>query len=65
MTTWTAENTEGFTADELAALNTAQVQLEAASVADEKSIADMLNNVFCPGMSADDLTAAVRERFAA
>lgn len=65
MTTWTAENTEGFTADELSALNAAQAQLEADDVAGEKTIADMLNNVFCPGMSADDLMAAVRTRLAA
>ena len=61
MTRWTEENTEGFTATELAAMNEAQNMLEADGFAESDSIADMLNNAFLPGMSSAELYTAVRD----
>ena len=61
MTRWTEENTEGFTASELAEMNAAQAALEAEWIdVDPSNIADKLNNAFCPGMTAENLIAAVK-----
>ena len=66
MTTWTEDNTEGFTAAELDAMNDAQERLESAfGGVDSKHISDRLNNAFCPGMTADDLVEAVSARLTA
>ena len=62
MTKWTAENTEGFTTEELAVMNEAQERIEAQSGADESNIADFLNNAFLPGVTADDLVAQWNRR---
>lgn len=63
MTRWTWENTDGFTAAELAAMNDAQAALETAHPGvDATNIADMLGNAFVPGATSDDLVAAVTAR---
>jgi hypothetical protein len=60
---FTAENTEGYTAEELAALAQAMAILlddvDPDAVEDAtKSIADRLNNIWQPGMTAAELVAA-------
>lgn len=63
MTKWTTQNTEGFTADELATMNAAQAALEVANPGiDVGNIADLLNNEFLPGITDDALVAAVQAR---
>ena len=63
MARWTEENTEGFTAAELSDMNEAQAALEEMMPGvDESNIADLLNNAFRPGMSVEDLIAAVSKR---
>lgn len=63
MARWTQDNTEDFTADELAMMNEAQAALEAAFPdADDANIADMLNNAFIPGATVEGLIAAVSAR---
>ena len=61
MTKWTEDNTEGFTTEELEAMNAAQAALEAEYPdAEPQTIADRLNNAFIPGASVSDLVAAAR-----
>jgi hypothetical protein len=60
MTIWTEENTEGFTAADLAELNAAQAKLEAQHGAElESAIADKLNNAWTEGATAAELIARV------
>lgn len=57
-TTWTHLNTDGFTRADLAALNTAQAELERrAPEVDPENIADALNNEWIEGASAAELIA--------
>lgn len=59
MTTWTEENTEGFTKEELATLNAAQTALEAENPSiDTQNIADRLNNAWMPGITVEALIKA-------
>ena len=61
MSRWTEENTEGFTAQELATMNEAQARLEAAHPeVDPGNLADRLNNAFTPGATVDQLVAATQ-----
>ena len=65
MTYFTAENTEGFTQDELAAMNrahTAPNDKHDAHAATAQSIGDMLNNAWFAGATANDLFVAVDKR---
>ena len=63
MNRFTAENTEGFAAAELAILNAAFDRVAAAEPGmDEKSIDDALTNSWVEGMTADSLVAVVLER---
>lgn len=56
MTTWTHDNTEGFTDEQLEVLNDAQSRLEAKNPdADPQNIADHLNNAFVPGITVEQL----------
>jgi hypothetical protein len=61
MTKWTEDNTEGFTEAELDELNAAQAELELVTDWDETNIADLLNNAWVPGSTAEALVAAVRK----
>lgn len=67
MARFTENNTEGFTAAELAELNRALDMLDAEGYAnDENHVSDFLNNAWFNGASADELVAAYkRERTAA
>lgn len=63
MTRWTENNTEDFTAGELAAMNEAQAALEAAHPeADDSNIADALSNSYYHGITVADLVAAATSR---
>jgi len=63
MTRYTDSNAEGFTAAELAILNTAFDRIAAAEPGmDEKSIDDALTNSWVEGMTADALVAAALGR---
>jgi hypothetical protein len=65
MTYFTAENTEGFTANDLAAMNrahTALVDKHDADAEAAQSIGDMLNNAWFAGATANDLFVAVDKR---
>ncbi|MBP9234659.1 MAG: hypothetical protein KBF30_08295 [Hyphomonadaceae bacterium] len=65
MTYFTAENTEGFTQDDLAAMNRAHAALVNKHDADAEaaqSIGDMLNNAWFTGATANDLFVAVDKR---
>ncbi len=57
MTKWTEDNTEG----ELDELNAAQTELELLTDWDEQNIADLINDAWVPGITAEALVAAVRE----
>lgn len=60
---YTEENTEGFSAAELATLNAAHERVAAAIPdMDAKSIADALTNSFVDGITLDDLIAAAMAR---
>ena len=60
---WTPDNSEGFTADDLATLNEAQAYLEARFPAiDGGNIADLLNNEFRADLDARQLERAVARR---
>jgi len=67
MSHFTANNTEGFDSDELAAMNTAldavAPQAQGANEQIRQSVGDALNNAWLTGMSAADLIAAVGPRF--
>lgn len=53
---WTTENTEGFDADDLDAMNEAQAQLEARFPSiDSGNLADLLNNEWSPEKDARQL----------
>lgn len=55
-----ADNTEGFTAAELATLNGAlEILMKTVPGAEESSLSDMLNNAWYPGADTDDLVMAV------
>jgi hypothetical protein len=60
---FTPDNTEGFTAAELATLNAAlaALQREAPEV-DMKAWHDRLNNKWVPGITAEELVQAARVR---
>lgn len=61
--TWTDDNTEGFTENELAILNGAQERLEAAfPEVDPSNISDMLNNAFTDGATIHGLFTTVCHR---
>jgi len=53
---FTEDNTEGFTAAELAILNEA-LALRLARGEDEKNAQDAINNLWRPGMTAGELAA--------
>jgi hypothetical protein len=57
---FTSENTEGFTAQELETLNSALAVLIARHPdADEANLSDALNNVWVPGLTAQELVNLV------
>lgn len=63
MTHFTTENTEGFSAAELAMLNAAFDRVAATEPGmDEKSIDDALTNAFIDGITIDELIAAALGR---
>lgn len=63
MIRYTEDNTEGFSATELATLNAAHDRVAAALPGmDEKSIADALTNSFIDGITIDDLIAVATAR---
>jgi len=63
MIRYTDDNTEGFSAAELAILNAAFDSLAAAEPGmDEKSIDDALTNAWVEGMTVDSLVAAALGR---
>ena len=66
MTRWTNENTEGFDQSALDNLNRAQTALEGKYfTVDAGNIADMLNNAWVDGATANDLFVAVDHRLSA
>lgn len=62
------ENTEGFTADAIAMLNTAAAEIldspdnAGTEGVDPKSVADALTNEYWPGITLDALVRAAAER---
>lgn len=63
MIRYTEDNTEGFSAAELATLNAAHDLIAAAEPGmDEKSIDDAITNAFIDGMTVDRLVAAAMGR---
>lgn len=66
MTRFTENNTEGFTAAELAEMNRALDILAAEGWADDENhVSDFINNAYHPDMTSDDYVAAFkRERVA-
>lgn len=66
MIRYTDMNTEGFTADELAILNSAFDRVAAAEPGmTEKSIDDAITNSWVEGMTVDALVSAALTRHAA
>ena len=63
MIRYTEDNTEGFSAAELATLNAAHDLIAAAEPGmDEKSISDAITNSWIEGMAVDHLVAAALGR---
>ena len=61
--TWTEDNTEGFTQEDIDVLNEAQQHLELAHPkVDPTNIADMLNNAWTPEADARQLQRTVERR---
>lgn len=66
MTYWTADNTEGYTAEELNEMNRALDMLAAEGYEnDEHHVSDYIHNTFVPGITADELVAAFKNMNAA
>jgi predicted ATPase len=66
MAHWQTDNTEGFTAEELAELREAQAQLEARFPGiDPGNLADMLNNVWTDDKDARQLERDVARQIEA
>lgn len=63
MTTWTHENTEGFTDTQLEMINrVAERVRQAASGIEDSSINDAINNSWIEGITEDDLLADTCKR---
>ena len=64
MARFTENNTEGFTAAELAEMNRALDILAAEGRDDDENhISDFINNQYAPGTTADEYVAAYREQY--
>lgn len=58
---YTTNNTNGFTDDQLAALNAVRDQITVDDI-EETNISDAIFNTFLPGITVDEHVAAVKER---
>lgn len=62
MAYFTENNTEGFTAEELATLNAALDRLAELGIHDDMdSVSDRINNAWFKGATVEDLVDAVRQ----
>jgi hypothetical protein len=66
MTRFTENNTDGFTAAELAEMNRALDMLaDEGREDDENHISDFINNAYAPGMTAEEYVARFKSVYAA